>query len=140
MMNGVYIDDDELTDEQKIMAAANITETGGVQISTEKPPAVKPKEAPVVDNKKTKIFLYERGECSFVTKVRNAERLGASLVVVIDNKQEMLEKAVMGDDGTGAGIRVPSMMIGLEDGQKLIEFAKKDATATLSAEFTPPNI
>lgn len=61
-------------------------------------------------------------------------------MVVIDNKQEMLEKAVMGDDGTGAGIRVPSMMIGLEDGQKLIEFAKKDATATLSAEFTPPNI
>lgn len=33
----------------------------------------------------TKILLVDRGECTFVTKVRNAERAGASLVVVIDN-------------------------------------------------------
>ena len=57
--------------------------------------------------------------------MRNAERAGASLVVVVDNKLENIEKAVMGDDGTGTGIRVPSMLIGKTDGDKLKEFAKK---------------
>ena len=33
----------------------------------------------------TKIVVAERGECSFVTKVRNAERAGASLLVVADH-------------------------------------------------------
>lgn len=92
------------------------------------------------ETKKTKIIMVERGECSFVQKVRNAERAGASLVVVIDNKTEDIEKAVMGDDGTGTGIRVPSMLIGKEHGKKLKEFALSNNTGTLSAEFTMPNI
>jgi len=33
----------------------------------------------------TKIMIARRGECSFVNKVRNAERAGASLLVVVDN-------------------------------------------------------
>ena len=41
----------------------------------------------------------------------------------------------MGDDGTGTGIRIPSMLIGKGDGEKLINFAKKKVGATLSAEF-----
>ncbi|MFO0117683.1 MAG: PA domain-containing protein [bacterium] len=69
-----------------------------------------PSETP--DAKKTKIVLVDRGECSFVTKVRNAERQGASLVVVVDNRTEDITNVVMGDDGTGTGIRVPSMLIG----------------------------
>ena len=40
----------------------------------------------------TKILLVDRGECTFVTKVRNAERAGASLVVVIDNVFEIVFK------------------------------------------------
>ena len=68
--------------------------------------------AEIVDAKKTKIVLVDRGQCSFVTKVRNAERQGASLVVVVDNRTEDVTNVVMGDDGTGTGIRVPSMLIG----------------------------
>jgi len=41
----------------------------------------------------------------------------------------------MGDDGTGTGIRIPSMLIGKDDGDILREFAKKKIGATLSAEF-----
>jgi hypothetical protein len=36
----------------------------------------------------TKIVIVQRGNCSFVTKVRNAERAGASLLVVADHQQE----------------------------------------------------
>lgn len=83
----------------------------------------------------TKILLVDRGECTFVTKVRNAERAGASLVVVIDNVFENITNVIMGDDGTGTGIRIPSMLIGKDDGAKLRDFAKTKSGATLSAEF-----
>lgn len=83
----------------------------------------------------TKILLLDRGECSFVTKVRNAERAGASLVVVIDSKMENVTNVIMGDDGTGVGIRIPSMLIGKSDGQILKDFAEGKQSATLSAEF-----
>ena len=83
----------------------------------------------------TKIFIAERGSCTFVNKVRNAERAGASLLVVVDSKVENITNVIMGDDGTGTGIRIPSMLIGKSDGQMLIEFAKEQTGATLSAEF-----
>ena len=90
--------------------------------------------------KKTKIILVDRGECSFVAKVRNAERAGASLVVVIDNRAENITNVIMGDDGTGTGIRIPSMLIGRQDGVKLKEYALNKPGGTLSAEFNSPNI
>ena len=92
------------------------------------------------DVHKTKILLVDRGECSFVTKVRNAERAGASLVVVVDNKAENITNVVMGDDGTGTGIRIPSMLIGKEDGLKLKYYANNNDAGTLSAEFNTPMI
>ena len=83
----------------------------------------------------TKILVARRGNCSFVNKVRNAERAGASLLVVVDSRVENVTNVIMGDDGTGTGIRIPSMLIGRTDGEMLIEFAKKRLGATLSAEF-----
>lgn len=92
------------------------------------------------DVKKTKIILVDRGECSFVTKVRNAERAGASLVVVMDNRFENITNVVMGDDGTGTGIRIPSMIIGKDDGAILKQQVLSGGTGTLSAEFNMPDI
>ena len=85
-------------------------------------------------------MLLDRGNCSFVTKVRNAERAGASLVVVIDDRQEDIKNVIMGDDGTGTGIRIPSMLIGKDSGKVLKDFAvTSDSKATLSAEFVLAN-
>ena len=67
-----------------------------------------------VEKMATKIVITKRGNCSFVTKVRNAERAGASLLVVVDNNLEDVKNVIMGDDGTGTGIRIPSMLIGKE--------------------------
>lgn len=83
----------------------------------------------------TKIVIARRGNCSFVNKVRNAERAGASLLVVVDTRVENVTNVIMGDDGTGTGIRIPAMLIGKTDGEMLIEFAKQQKAATLSAEF-----
>lgn len=83
----------------------------------------------------TKIVVVDRGNCSFVKKVRYAERAGASLVVVVDDRSENVTNVIMGDDGTGSGIRIPSMLIGKDSGQALKDFATVYSGATLSAEF-----
>ena len=47
-----------------------------------------------------------------MTKVRNIEKAGGSLAVIIDDSEsENVRDVVMSDDGSGAGIRIPSMLI-----------------------------
>lgn len=55
-------------------------------------------------------------------KIRNIEEAGLSVGIVIDDSDEDISEVVMSDDGTGAGIRIPSMLIGKEDGKKLLKF------------------
>jgi hypothetical protein len=70
----------------------------------------------------TPFMLADRGDCSFVQKVRNMEDAGAAVGIVVDNTDELPENLIMSDDGTGAGIRIPSMLISKKDGLKLIDF------------------
>lgn len=88
----------------------------------------------------TPIFLVDRGQCKFVTKVRNIERAGGSLAVIIDDQFEDVNKVIMSDDGTGTGIRIPAMLIGKKEGQILKEFLTKQpedvsSKASLRADF-----
>ena len=73
----------------------------------------------------TPFYIAERGECSFVRKVRNMENIGVAVAIIIDESDEDIETIVMSDDGTGGGIRIPSMLISKSDGKKLIDFLKK---------------
>ena len=61
-------------------------------------------------------MIARRGECSFVQKVRNMENIGVAVSIIIDNRPEMIDEILMSDDGTGGGIRIPSMLIGSKDG------------------------
>ena len=61
-------------------------------------------------------MIARRGECSFVQKVRNMENIGVAVSIIIDNRAEMIDEILMSDDGTGGGIRIPSMLIGSNDG------------------------
>ena len=58
-----------------------------------------------------------------MTKVRNIERAGGSLAVIIDDNNNVdISKVIMSDDGTGTGIRIPSMLISQKDGKILKDF------------------
>ena len=57
------------------------------------------------------IILVDRGTCSFVTKVRNIEKLGVKLALVADNKEEQSENVIMTDDGSGHSINIPSFIL-----------------------------
>jgi hypothetical protein len=69
-------------------------------------------------------MIADRGGCPFVQKVRNMEEAGVAMGIVVDNSDEDISEIVMSDDGTGAGIRIPSVLISKRDGQKLIDFLR----------------
>jgi hypothetical protein len=70
----------------------------------------------------TPIFIVWRGKCSFVKKVRNMEKIGVAVGFIIDDSEEDISNVVLTDDGTGGGIRIPSMLIGKEHGKILLDF------------------
>lgn len=43
--------------------------------------------------------------------MRNIEEAGLAIGIVIDGSDEDIENVIMSDDGTGAGIRIPSILI-----------------------------
>jgi hypothetical protein len=52
------------------------------------------------------------------------ENVGVAVSILIDNRAEMIDEILMSDDGTGGGIRIPSMLIGKTDGDKLLAWYK----------------
>jgi hypothetical protein len=82
------------------------------------------------------IALIRRGGCSFVTKVRNVQ--GAGAVAAIITNQVSDTPIPMGDDGTGRDIDIPSVMIGLSDGDK-IRRALPGVNATVKRNVAPPS-
>ena len=81
----------------------------------------------------TPFMLADRGNCSFVSKVRNMEDAGAAVGIVVDSSEEDVTDVVMSDDGTGGGIRMPSMLISKRDGLKLIDFLNTASEDDLNA-------
>ena len=43
-------------------------------------------------------------------------------IIIDNNKEDNITRIVMTDDGSGAGIRIPAMLISYEDGQSFIDF------------------
>ena len=91
----------------------------------------------------TPFFISQRGQCSFVQKVRNMENIGVAVGIVIDDFAEDIENVLMSDDGTGGGISIPSMLIGKGEGNRLLQWAQLASdedrkNIVLSAEFVMP--
>jgi subtilisin-like proprotein convertase family protein len=63
-----------------------------------------------------RIAICFRGGCNFVTKVLNAQAAGAIAVIIINNQGGSPTPL----DGTSTQINIPSVMIGLVDGQNLL--------------------
>tara|TARA_B110000285_G_C15076030_1_gene590799 strand:+ start:407 stop:625 length:219 start_codon:yes stop_codon:yes gene_type:complete len=72
------------------------------------------------------MIMVDRGECTFVSKTRNIARSGGQMAIIIDDKPyESIKNVIMSDDGTGLGLRIPSVLISKKDGEILKEFLKK---------------
>lgn len=74
------------------------------------------------DSEASPIVLVKRGNCPFTQKARNVEQAGGRLVIVIEDRSyENVEDIIMVDDGSGNGIGIPSMLIGQDDGEKILK-------------------
>jgi minor extracellular serine protease Vpr len=86
---------------------------------------------PITANLTGMIPLIARGTCTFVTKVRNAQNAGAIAAVVYNNVANA-DPITMGDDGTGANVTIPAVMVGNADGLKIrANIAAGNTTFTL---------
>lgn len=71
-----------------------------------------------------KIAILYRGGCEFSQKALNVENAGAIACVIINNSPE--EPVGMAPGNYGASVTIPVVMIGLADGQKILEKMKTE--------------
>jgi len=68
------------------------------------------------------IMVVMRGECPFYLKAHYAQLAGARMVIVVDNQYEEVEAKLMVDSaGQGEAIRIPSVLLTKQAGDKLID-------------------
>lgn len=76
-----------------------------------------------------RIFIARRGGCTFVWKARQAEHAGAIMLILVDNLIEgAQEEFLLNDDGTGADIVIPTVMLSKDDGEQILSYMIKYPT------------
>ena len=89
------------------------------------------------DSEFTPIVLLSRGNCSFVRKSKNVQELGGALALITDIHTQDPETVIMVDDGTGASIVIPTILISKEDGEtikKAVKDSEKNNEGTTRAK------
>ena len=99
------------------------------------------------------ILMVDRGGCTFVKKVRNAQRSGAAGVIIADNKclcsrddtcktegDEVCEmkEPIMADDGSGSDISIPSFLMFKEDADPVREVLKNNKPVRMEMTWAIP--
>ena len=85
-----------------------------------------------------KIALIDRGDCSFISKVKTAQDAGAKAVIVVQRDATgaadwTQEPIVMGGTEGAGDIKIPSVMVSTRDGNKIKQNLKNGAvTVSLS--------
>ena len=100
------------------------------------------------------ILLVDRGGCTFVQKVRNAQHAGAAAVIIADSKCQCkhekictpeaeteceLHEPIMADDGSGYDITIPSVLLFKQDADPIKSFLKKKKTVRMELSWSLPN-
>lgn len=77
------------------------------------------------DGMMTVIIMVDRGNCHFVTKVENLQKIGARAAIVADNLDEFVS-VVMANDGQGWTVNIPSFFVTKRVGDRLKEYMKEN--------------
>ena len=98
------------------------------------------------------ILMVDRGGCTFVNKVRNAQRSGAAGVIIADttclcaagdackSDQTCEEREpVMADDGSGSDITIPSFLMFKQDADPIIAELKANHMVRMEMAWSLPN-
>ena len=75
------------------------------------------------------MIMVDRGECTFVSKTRNIARSGGQMAIIVNDKPyQQINNVIMSDDGTGNGLKIPSVLISSKDGEILKDYLKQSST------------
>ncbi len=80
-----------------------------------------------------KLVLLDRGNCTFVTKVSNAQAAGALGVIIVDN---ILETPPPSMGGSSSSIIIPSVMISQNDGATIRTQLSGGVVATMGLDLS----
>lgn len=95
-------------------------------------------------------LMVDRGDCTFVTKARNAQLYGASGLLVANNLCTCLdecnspERCVpfdprMHEDGTGSDIRIPSLLLKKQDADDIKDELRNGTSVQVRVTFDMPS-
>ena len=99
------------------------------------------------------LLMVDRGDCTFVQKVRNGQRAGAAAVIIADNtclcgaidcqfgpEQDACEteEPIMADDGSGSDISIPSFLMFKQDADKIKAVITKNQPVRMEMTFSVP--
>ena len=100
------------------------------------------------------ILMVDRGECTFVKKVRHAQKMGAAAVILADNTCLCsagdscvsdgdtfceTKEPVMADDGSGADVTIPSYLMFKQDADPIKEMLMEDKIVRMKMEWSLPS-
>lgn len=81
-----------------------------------------------------KIALIDRGTCTFVQKVKNAQNAGAAAVIIVDNQSNPPTPPAMG--GTDSAITITAVSITMADGSSIKGQLGGGVNATILSDTT----
>lgn len=98
------------------------------------------------------ILMIDRGGCTFVEKVRHAQRAGAAGVLIADNTCQCsaenctsessvlceMTEPVMADDGSGSDISIPSFLLFKQDADPIKDTLKANNIVRVEMKFSLP--
>ena len=99
------------------------------------------------------ILMVDRGDCTFVQKVRNAQRSGAAGVVIADNVclcndaacmsdnpgvQCESTEPIMADDGSGSDISIPAFLMFKTDADQVKDVLKNNNPVQIEMAWSLP--
>ena len=71
--------------------------------------------------------MVKQGNCSFFTKMSNIESSGGHVAIIISDTDESVEGIFLSDEGLGADITIPAVLISNRDGKILTDYYIKHA-------------
>lgn len=99
------------------------------------------------------ILMVDRGSCTFVKKVRNAQKHGAAAVIIADSTclcsagdscvsegESICEtkEPIMADDGSGSDVTIPSYLMYKQDADPIKEIIKQDKVVRMKMSWALP--
>lgn len=87
------------------------------------------------ENSLLNLLIVNRGNCTFVTKARNAQNNQFDGVIVINNNNDDVKNLYMMDDGNGEVIYIPSVIISKKDGEEILNYLKNNPSLRLQLDF-----